>query len=600
MNEATGGVMSFREHLFELRTRILRVTIILAAGFFIAWNFRLPLFAFMSRPIAAALADNGIYHFQAIQITESIVVYLKVALVADLVLMSPLVFWQIWGFIAPALYKKEKRFILPLTAFSVVFFVIGSAFAYTVLLPFITSWLVGLTLEPGNVEVLVTLQNAYGFAFGFLLMFGLVFELPLVIFFMALWGLATGKGLLKFWRYFVVISFIIGAILTPPDPISQLLMALPLNVLYGFGIVVAFSVSRARERNQEGVGSRALRVLAFTLVGALSLVAAVLLVARSIPQPDLVSAVPADAQWAMGVNPKALLGDDQIRRIVMAHPRIQRASAMLAEHELDLAEVTEALLVSDGALDAFLLRGDGLGAAGTALNAAFEAERAEATPRDWVASPLDEDTLVIGHRNLAVRVIAAFDGTGPAAPRDEEDERLLSRLTASGPVWAWIPAPSTERGAALLGEVAAPEVGNAGAVLSLGDKQRLAFHIRAKDPTRVDVLDAQLEAARGKALAVESDARITTVVRALNALAVELERVAPEGDKAAVAAIREELQVLDVVPGRARIKAIAAVAPLARGWSVRQNETWFVLTTELTEDGVPSLVDDISRATREN
>jgi len=601
-SEPAGGVMSFREHLFELRTRLLRIVAILAVGFFVAWNFRLPLFDFLSRPIASALADNGIYHFQAIQITESIVVYLKVALVADLLLASPFVFWQVWGFIAPALYRREKRFILPLTAFSVVFFVIGSAFAYTVLLPFITDWLVGLTLEPGNVEVLVTLQNAYGFAFGFLLMFGLVFELPLVIFFMALWGIATGKGLLKFWRYFVVISFILSAILTPPDPISQMLMALPLNVLYGFGIVVAFTVSRARERNQEGVAGRALRVLGFSLAGAMALVTAGVLVIQSIPQPDLVSGVPARAQWAIGANPKALLGDAQVKRVLMGHPSIARASRLLGEHEVDLAEITDTLIVSDGALDAFLVRGDAIGQVGAALNAAFEEARAangatEAAPGDWVASPLDEDTLVLGHRNLVVDVIGAFDGAGTAAVRNEEDDRLITRLGASGPVWAWLPAPSDAQ--PLLGDVTAPEVGNAGAVLSLGDRQRLSFHVRAKDESRVDLLDAQLEAARGEALAVESDARLGRVVKALRGLAVELERVAPPEHKPRVAAIREDLVGLQATDdGDGRIRALAAVAPLARGWSVRQNETWFVLTTELTEDGVPALVDDVSRATR--
>ena len=597
MSEAKAGVMTFREHLLELRTRIVRVTLILCVGFFVAWGFRLELFAFMSRPIAAALADNGVYHFQAIQITESIYVYMKVALVADLVFTSPLIFWQIWGFIGPGLYRNEKRFMLPLTAFSVVFFIIGSAFAYVVLLPFITNWLVGLTMEGGNVEVLVTLQNAYSFAFTFLLMFGLVFELPLVIFFLALWGIASGKGLLRFWRYFVVLSFIIGALLTPPDPGSQVLMALPLNVLYGFGIVVAFSVARARERNQEGVGRRALQVLAYSLFGAIALVVAGLLLVASIPQKSLLSAVPDTAEWTLGANPKALLGDDQIRRILMAHPSIQHASTLLTEQDVDLADVNEALLVSDGTLEVFLLRADGIGNVATGLYAALEAGRAAPRADDWVASLLDEDTLVIGQRNLVVQVLATADGNAPAAPRDDEDERLLARLTASGPAWAWLPSPS-RRGAALLGDEAAPDIGNAGAVLSLGDRQRLALHLRAKDETKVDLLDAQLEAARSQGYAVDSDTRLTAMIRALAALSVELERVAPAADRPRVAAIRSDLGALGVTVAPSSIRAIAAVAPLARGWSVRQNETWFVLTTELTDDGVPVLVDDVSRATR--
>ncbi len=565
VGEAGGAVMSFKDHLRELRTRLVRITAALVIGFLVAWQFRLELFDFLSRPIATALADNGIYHFQAIQITESILVYLKVAFFADLVLMSPVVFWQLWGFVAPGLYEREKRFVLPLTVFSVVFFLIGSAFAYTVLLPFITDWLVQLTYDAGNVEMLVTLQNAYAFAFTFLLMFGLVFELPLVIFFMALWGAATGKGLLKFWRYFVVIAFLLSAILTPPDPISQVMMAVPLNILYGFGILVAFTVSRAREREAEGAGRAALRMMGLSLAGAVAVALAVVLVIASLPDRSLLAAVPRDTAWTLGMNPKALWGDATLGRVV-------------------------AVAFGRGELAAVLLRTDEAPAAAATLEATLSKAREQApAPDDMVAAALDQAVLIVGHRNLVADAVAVvFDGA-PAPERDLEDQRMLKRLASSGPLWAWLPEPHGAS-APILGASVAADVANAGAVLSTGDRQRVALHLRAPSPQRVDILDAQLEAARDHALALEADARQRAVVDALTRITAQLQRVVPEAERAAVAAIAADLDRLDRPADGAPVTALARLAPFARGWSVRRNDTWFVLTTELRQEAGPALL----------
>lgn len=598
MSGGDGAVMSFREHLLELRTRLVRTVAVLVVGFLVCWEFRIEIFDFLSRPIAGALADNGIYHFQAIQITESVFVYIKVAFVGALVLTSPFIFWQLWGFVAPGLYSNEKRFILPLTAFSVVFFFIGSSFSYAVLLPFITDWMVSLTHEAGNVEMLVTLQNAYSFAFTFLLMFGLVFELPLVIFFLALWGNATGKGLLKFWRYFVVLSFLISAILTPPDPLSQGLMALPLNLLYGFGVLVAFAVSRARDKHADRVGGRALQAMAMLLAGVVAVGVAVVLFFASLPDRTLLAAVPERATWALGVNPKALYGDDQLRRVLTADPALRVGVAALAEHGVAVDEVTEGLALSDGARLAVLLRGAGLGAAAMPLHEALDAGREGLRHDDWVAAAVDDETLLVGHRNLVVDVLAAADEEAPAAPQDEEDGRLLKRLAESGPAWAWVPSGSA-RSVALLGNDVAVNVANAGAVLSLGERQRLSLHARAKSEGRVDVLDAQLEAARNAALAVETDTRQAGLVRALERLADEVARLAPAADRPRVLALREEVGALVRGDAASSVPAIARLAPLSRGWAVRQNDTWFMLTTELAEDGAPALIELVTDLVRQ-
>ncbi|MEC9073398.1 MAG: twin-arginine translocase subunit TatC, partial [Myxococcota bacterium] len=190
--------MSFSSHLGELRTRLIRGAIALVLGFFVCWSWRVELFGLLSSPISEALADNGIYRYQAIHITESILVYLKASFVAAILLTAPFTFYQGWAFVSPGLLNKEKHFLIPVTFFTVVFFLIGSAFAYQVILPFITDWLVKLTLEGGQADVMVTLQNAFSTSLVFLVMFGLVFELPLVIFFLSLFGIVTRKGLTSF------------------------------------------------------------------------------------------------------------------------------------------------------------------------------------------------------------------------------------------------------------------------------------------------------------------------------------------------------------------------------------------------------------------
>ena len=173
--------MTFQEHLVELRTRIIRTAMALGLGFFVCWSFRVELFDLLAGPISRALADNGIYQYQAIQVTESITVYLKTSFVFSVLLTSPFTFYQFWAFVSPALESREKEFVIPVTAFTVIFFLIGAAFSYQIILPFVTDWLTKLSLDGGHVEVMVTLQNAYSTSFVFLLMFGLVFELPLVI-----------------------------------------------------------------------------------------------------------------------------------------------------------------------------------------------------------------------------------------------------------------------------------------------------------------------------------------------------------------------------------------------------------------------------------
>lgn len=590
-----GAVMTFREHLKELRDRLVRVVIVFIIGFLVCWEFRVELFDFLSRPITTALADNNIFTLQAIQITESVMVYLKTAFIGTLFFLSPFIFWQLWGFIGPGLYRHEKQFVVPLTAFSVVFFVIGSAFSYTILLPFISDWLINMSFDATNVEVLVTQQNAYSFAFTFLLMFGLVFELPLVIFFMALWGQVTGKRLLKFWRYFVVISVLVSAVLTPPDPLSQILMAVPLNILYGFGILVAMAVSRARKRNAEHVGGAALKLMALLLAGVIAFGLAVALVISSLPDRSLLGMVPERASWTIGANPKAALSQASVRALLVDVAAFSEVRGALSAEEIDLSEVSEALAFGDGDERAIAFRDSGLGAHAAAIRERLSAGHGPALlATDLVAAQTDDDTLVVGHRNMVAAALAVVFAEAPGHPRNVDDERLLKRLALSGPVWAWVPTPS-EHGAAFLGDTLVDDVGNAGASLVLGADVKLGLYVRAKDEDSMATLDGELQAARNNALAVESGARLRVLFELLDALTEEVEAMAAGGQRARLNAIRTRLAPLKATHDPVRVAILATVAPYARGWSVKQNKTWFTLTTELDERGLPALVDAVAR-----
>lgn len=576
--------MSFREHLMELRKRLVRVTGVVVLGFFVAWEFRIPLFEFLSRPVANALADNGIYSFQTITLTESIVVYLKTAFIADLVVLSPYIFYELWAFISPGLYKKEKRFVLPLTGFSVAFFLLGAAFAYTALLPFLTDWLVNLTLEGGQVDVMVTLQNTYSFAFSFLLMFGLVFELPLILFFLALWGAVTGKGLLKFWRYFVVISFIVAGVLTPPDPISQIMMGVPLNILYGFGVAVAFTVSRARASGRPDASSLALRAMALSMLTVLALGAGAFLYIAGLPEKPLTAWVPGDAAFAAGMNPKVLGNEKAVLGLVRGVPEAATALDALTV-KTPLSDITDGLVIgmADGRR-AVLLRSPGIG-------------------EDPGPGRIDDETIALGSESLVAELVAREPETPELGP---EGSRLLSRLSAAGPLWVWVPPKSPAR-EAVLGADNASELASVGAALSLGSRRQIVFDLplalegeadpggkesveeREARAARADRVLARIEAARVAALARPDGARDATLVKALSALAGELEAFAPAEAKARILAIRASLNEVGHAPAPATFPALTALAGHLQGVSVRREDTRLTLTAELTDEGLSTL-----------
>lgn len=244
MSEAT---MPLTAHLEELRSRIIRSLIAVGLGFAVTYNFADALFAILTRPLmevgeSVQLIGTGV--------AEAFFTKLKVSMIAALFVASPVIFYQIWQFVAPGLYEKEKRYARPFVVFATLFFILGAVFCYFVVFPLGYAFFVEQYKTIG-VAPAIRISEYLSFTARMLLAFGITFEMPVVTFFLARVGMVTHKTLLAFGRYAVLVIFIVAALLTPPDAASQVLMAAPLLVLYGISIGVAYAFGREREQPRE-------------------------------------------------------------------------------------------------------------------------------------------------------------------------------------------------------------------------------------------------------------------------------------------------------------------------------------------------------------
>ncbi len=236
--------MSLVGHLMELRKVLIRSAYAIAGGAVVGWFVSTPLFGYLTKPVASLQATK----FVTTSITEPIMVKLKVSLLAGILIAVPVVAWQLWSFILPALQKKERKYVYIITPFSILLFLAGAGFAFYVVLPvgikvllFVNS---GVKYEP-----LVT-QNSYlSFLLTFLLAFGLVFELPVALLILVRLGLLTPRWLRKKRRYAIFIIVVLAAVISPtPDIPSQMLMAGPMYLLYEVSIWLSYLVARSRQK----------------------------------------------------------------------------------------------------------------------------------------------------------------------------------------------------------------------------------------------------------------------------------------------------------------------------------------------------------------
>lgn len=249
--ELESGRMPFFSHLRELRDRVRGASIYFGIAFVGCFFFSKDIYKWLQQPLFKVWAKHqdtlGPPTMVFSSVTEPFWVYMSVALWGGIFVASPFIFFQLWRFVAPGLYKRERRIGVVFAIFSAVFFVSGALFCYQYVLRNLYEFL--LSYATKELHPMLVMKDYLDLTRNMMLAFGAVFELPLLIYFLALANLVTPRGLWKFNRWFVVLAFIIGAILTPsPDVVSQVMMAGPMIILYNLSIVAAYFVHRGKEK----------------------------------------------------------------------------------------------------------------------------------------------------------------------------------------------------------------------------------------------------------------------------------------------------------------------------------------------------------------
>lgn len=230
--------MPLLEHLSELRKRLTKCVIVIGIAFIACYSISDILFHYLALPLITVMPADTKLIFTSVP--EGFFVYLKVAFVAALFITSPYIFYQIWLFISPGLYDEEKKYILPLSICSAAFFLGGAAFCYFFVFPFIFVFF--MSYSTATIVAMPSLSNYLSFSLKMLVAFGLIFEMPLFAFFLGKMNIITAEKMRSIRKYAILVVFIVAAILTPPDVFSQILMAIPMLILYELSIwVVALS-----------------------------------------------------------------------------------------------------------------------------------------------------------------------------------------------------------------------------------------------------------------------------------------------------------------------------------------------------------------------
>jgi sec-independent protein translocase protein TatC len=245
-SDGSDGRMSFLEHLDELRKRIINAIAALFGGFVIAFIFVQRLFDFVMRPMQAALTEGQTLIYT--NPTEKFILDIKIAAIAGLVIASPIVLFQVWRFIAPGLYVNEKKWAIPFVVISTFCFVAGTAFSHYIVFPFAWTFFANYAFGTDILTFMPRIQPAFSMYIRLLLAFGIVFEMPTLVLFLARMGLLTAGFMIKNFKFFILIAVVLSAVITPPDVISQIAMTGPLIVLYVISIGLAWLVGKRRNR----------------------------------------------------------------------------------------------------------------------------------------------------------------------------------------------------------------------------------------------------------------------------------------------------------------------------------------------------------------
>lgn len=248
-DEGAGGKMPLLDHLIELRSRLLKSLVAIGIAFGVCLYFARPIFIILVKPLVAAGQGKIIYT----QLFEAFFVEIKVALFAAMMIAFPVIANQLWKFVAPGLYRKEKRALLPFILATPVLFVAGASFAYFLTIPIALKFLLGYQGDMGGIqqEALPSVGNYLSFIMQFIMAFGIAFLLPILLMLLERSGIVTREQLVSARRYMIVAAFGVAAVFTPPDALSQLLLAVPLILLYEISLFAIWFTQRRRKTSAE-------------------------------------------------------------------------------------------------------------------------------------------------------------------------------------------------------------------------------------------------------------------------------------------------------------------------------------------------------------
>lgn len=243
----TPDEMTFLEHLEDLRKRLFYSFLALIIAVIPAWFFHKDIYNILARPVTQYLPEGDKLAF--IKLTEPFMLYIKVSLLTAILFTSPFLFLQFWYFIAPGLYRKEKKYVIPFVLFSSFFFILGALFGYFIVFPWACRFFLGMGAD---FQAVITVGEYFSLALRVLLGIAIVFELPTLVFFLSRMGIITARWMVKNFKYAVLFIFIIAAIITPtPDMVTQSIIAVPMLGLYGLSILIALIFGKKREKKRK-------------------------------------------------------------------------------------------------------------------------------------------------------------------------------------------------------------------------------------------------------------------------------------------------------------------------------------------------------------
>lgn len=242
--------MTFLEHLEDLRKRIFYSFIAVVVTVVPAWFFSKYIYNILARPVTKYLPEGTKLAYT--HLTAPFMLYIKVSFLTAIFASSPFIFLQLWYFVAPGLYQKEKKYVYPFVIFTTFFFALGALFGYFVAFPFACNFFLKMGSE---FQPVITVDQYFSLALRLLIGIAIVFEMPTLVFFLSRMGIITSRWMVKNFKYAVLAVFIIAAVITPsPDIINQSILAIPMLALYGFSMLIAFIFERkrAKEKIKEG------------------------------------------------------------------------------------------------------------------------------------------------------------------------------------------------------------------------------------------------------------------------------------------------------------------------------------------------------------